>query len=322
MGRIRGLLLLLGVVLLGALLVKIDLRPIVDQVRSLSWSLPLLFLPYGLTTIFDTFGWRYAFPGRLLPFSMLLPIRLAGKAFNTATFTATLGGEPVKVYLLRPWVSVEDGVASVIVDKTIGLLAQTSVLLLGIAFAYRVLPAGLPLLYAMIGLALLGILAVGGFIMAQQRGLCGRSLKMLTRLGITWHRGIAAAQELDEAIATFYATQGRRLALSYLFHLVASLVGILEVYLILWLVGLPNSFTTAVVIEAFSAAIKAAAFLIPGAIGVEEGGNVAIFLTLGLTAGDGLSFSLIRRLRELVVMVAGLIALALIPRSGPIPHPG
>jgi putative membrane protein len=313
--------LLLGIVLLGALLAKIGFRPVLDQVRSLSWGVLLLLFPYGLVVLLDTFGWRYAFRGRLLSLSTLLPVRLAGEAFNMASPTATLGGEPVKVYLLRPRVSVEEGVASVIIDKTTLVLAQGCSLLLGIALSLRLLPAGSPLLRGMVGLALLGALAVGGFVMAQRRGLFSRFLRVLTRLGFTWHRGVDA-QGLDEAIATFYTTHRPRLVLSCFFHLMGSMAGSLEVYLIFWLLGLPISLATAIVIETFSSSIKAAGFLIPGAIGVQEGGNVAIFLALGLTAEVGLSFSLIRRMRELVVVIAGLIALAVVRRFRPIPRPG
>ena len=320
-GLVRGLLLLLGLILLGLLLVRIDLSPVLHQVRSLSWGLLLLLLPYGFTIILDTFGWQYAFPERLLPFFTLLPVRLAGKAFNTTSLTGTLGGEPVKVYLLHPRVSVEEGAASVVIDKTTALLAQVCVLLLGIICASFVLPAGSPFLYGMIGLAVLGVLAVGGFIMAQRHGLCSRSLGVFSRLGFTWHQGIEAAQGLDKAIAMFYTAHRQRLTLSYLLHLAGSLIGILEVYLILWLLGCPISLTTAIVIEAFSSAIKAAGFLIPGAIGVEEGGNVAVFLVLGLTAEMALSFSVVRRIRELVIVMAGLIALAVIRRDHSTPYP-
>lgn len=322
MGRIRGLLLLLGLILLGVLLVTIDIRPVLHQVQSLSWKLLLLLLPCVLTQILDTFGWRYAFRGCLLPFFTLLPVRLAGKAFNTTSLTGTLGGEPVKVYLLYPRVSVEEGAASVVIDKTTALLAQISVLLLGIVFSLLVVPAGSPLLRGMVVLALLGLSAIGGFVAAQRRGFFSRSLKTLNRLGFSWQRGVEAAQGLDETIAAFYTAHRSRLALSYLFHLLGSLVGILEVYLILRLLGLPVSLTTAIVIEAFSAAIKAAGFLIPGAIGVEEGGNVAVFLAVGLTAEMALSFSVVRRLRELIVVVAGLVALAVARRDPVTPHPG
>jgi glycosyltransferase 2 family protein len=320
--RIRGVLLLLGLVLLGVLLSRIGLGLVLAQVKTLSWGLLLLFFPCGLTTILDTVGWRYAFGGRLLPLSTLLPVCLAGKAFNATSLTATLGGEPVKVYLLRPWVSVEEGAASVVIDKTTALLAQECVLLLGIVFSPLLLPAGSLFLYGMVGLALLWAAAIMGFVIAQRRGLCSRSLRILNRLGLTRHRGVEAAQGLDEAIAAFYTTHRPRLALSYLFHLMGSLVGILEVYLILWLLGLPISLTTAVIIEAFSSAIKAAGFLIPGAIGVEEGGNVAVFLAVGLTAEVALSFSVIRRIRELAVVVVGLAALTVVRRGRPVPHPG
>lgn len=315
MGRLRGLLLLLGLVLLGVLLARIGVGPVLDQVRSLSWGLLLLPFPYGLAIILDTLGWRYTFRSRLLPISTLLPVRLAGEAFNMTSPTASLGGEPVKVFLLRPWVSVEEGAASVIIDKTMLALAQGCLLFLGIAVSLRLLPAGSPLVRGMWGLALLGTLAIGAFVLAQRSGLFGRAVKLFNRAGLTWHRGLELAQELDQAIATFYTSHRPRLALSCLFHLIAFLAECLEVYLILWLLELPVSLATAIVIGAFSSAIKAAGFLIPGAIGVQEGGNVAIFMAFGLTAGIGLSFSLLRRMRELLMVVVGLTALAVIRRS-------
>ncbi len=76
-----------------------------------------------------------------------------------------------------------------------------------------------------------------------------------------------------------------------------------------WLLGFPISFGAAVAIEAFTQAIKAAAFLIPSGVGMQEGGLVAIFLALG--AGVGLTVGLVRRLRELTWITAGLVTLGL-----------
>jgi uncharacterized membrane protein YbhN (UPF0104 family) len=76
------------------------------------------------------------------------------------------------------------------------------------------------------------------------------------------------------------------------------------------------SLTTALVIEAVSSAVRFAAFMIPGSLGALEGGNVAIFVAFGLPGAAGLSFSLVRRLREATWAIGGLVALALFKAAG------
>jgi uncharacterized membrane protein YbhN (UPF0104 family) len=101
-----------------------------------------------------------------------------------------------------------------------------------------------------------------------------------------------------------------RLGLSIFWHLVAWLLGAVETYLILTFVGLEVSLATATVIEAFGTAIRLATFVVPASLGVLEGGFVAIFAALGLAPSAGISFSLIRRVREMAWAGAGLVAFA------------
>jgi hypothetical protein len=76
-------------------------------------------------------------------------------------------------------------------------------------------------------------------------------------------------------------------------------------------VGRPVSLVTATVIEAFGTGIRFATFLIPASLGVLEGGYALTFAALGLGSTAGVSFSLIRRLREVAWVAVGLLALAL-----------
>ena len=70
--------------------------------------------------------------------------RLAGEAVNATTPTASVGGEPVKVYLLRCWVSPVEGLASVIVDKTTLVVGQGLFLIFGLTLARTVVPRRAP----------------------------------------------------------------------------------------------------------------------------------------------------------------------------------
>jgi len=80
--------------------------------------------------------------------------------------------------------------------------------------------------------------------------------------------------------------------------------------------GTPVSLVTATVIEAFGTGIRFATFMIPGSLGALEGGYAATFAALGLGGTMGVSFSLVRRIREIVWIGVGLVAFAFlrIPR--------
>ena len=58
--------------------------------------------------------------------------------------------------------------------------------------------------------------------------------------------------------------------------------------------------------------MRAVGFLIPGSIGVFEGGLVGIFALLGLESSTGLAFGVARRFREGVWILIGYICLAII----------
>src|SRR5437016_6942092 len=100
-----------------------------------------------------------------------------------------------------------------------------------------------------------------------------------------------------------------------LVHLLAWLVGSLEVYLVLRWLDVRASLAAALAIDAFGAGIKFMAFAIPGAVGVLEGGYMMLFSAFGFDGGLGLSFTLVRRLRMVAWSVAGLVALALLRES-------
>ena len=317
MTTVRWVLLALGVAFTGYLIALIGPAILLAQIQTLSWRLlVVLVFPFSLVTLLDTLGWRFAFRRDLAPFLTLVSVRLAGEAFNITTPTASVGGEPVKAYLLRPRVPLEEGLASVIVGKTSIVLAQGCFLAVGLGLAWLLFPLPSAFLHGITGLLVVEALALGGFVLVQLRGIFGGGLKLLKGVGITWGGPRAEKlHQLDRALAIFYREHRRRLAFSILFHFLGWLLGSLEVYLILHFLGIPVSLATALVIDAFASAIKFAAFLIPGGLGAQEGGNMAVFVAFGLGAGLGLSFALIRRLRELTWVTAGLILLAFLRAS-------
>jgi len=312
MNVIRLILLAVGLAFLGYLVAQVGPETLLASFQALSWRLLLIvWFPFALIAVLDTLGWQFAFRRNSASFATLLTVRLAGEAFNVTTPTASMG-EPVKAYLLRPKVPLSEGLASVIVAKTSVTLAQGLFLVTGIALALISLPPSAPLLKGMTLLAAVEAVAVGAFVFLQQKGLFGGALRFLRWLGFSWgEQKDAGARGLDLALSSFYREHPGRLALSFLFHFGGWVLGSLEVFLILHFMGIPVSLTTALVIEAFAAAIKAAAFLIPNGLGALEGGTMVVFAAFGLGAGVGLSMTLVRRVRELAWVAVGLVALSL-----------
>ena len=312
--RLRWLLLASGAILLGWLVLRNDPAAVLGAVSGLSWRLLIvLVFPFSVVVVLDTLGWRYAFSDSRVPFRALLWTRIVGEAVNVTTPTASVGGEAVKAWLLRPHVALTDALSSVIVAKTTITIAQGLMLALGIVCAWIALPPDSALLRPMEWLLLLEVVAVGGFVTVQLGGVMGAGGRLLARFGMPLAAAGGAA--LDDSLGGFYRRSPSRLARSIGFHFFGWVVSGLETYFILMLLGLEVSLLTTMVIEAASTAVRFATFMVPGSLGVLEGGHVAVFVALGLTGAAALSFSLVRRIREAAWVGVGFIVLAALSRS-------
>jgi glycosyltransferase 2 family protein len=159
----------------------------------------------------------------------------------------------------------------------------------------------------MLWLLAVEVVAVAGFFLAQVAGLVRRGGRLLAWFGVV--ENSAYAERLDLALRQFYRRDWRRLLLSTGFHLGGWLLGGLEAYLMLRVLDVPVTLGTALVIEAFGSAVRFATFLVPASVGALEAANAAAFAGLGLGASAGLAFSLVRRGRQVVWIVIGLLVL-------------
>ena len=322
---IRPLLVLTGLALVSYLVAQIGPAAIWSSFVTLGWRLPLvLAFPYALAAVVDTVGWQLLLPRARVPFLLLLRARLAGEAVSLATPTMSVGGEPLKAYLLRPRVSLRDGFASVIADKTTVVAGQVLFLAAGLIAARVALPPSGRLIEIMTGLLVVEVLALGGFVLVQASGALGGGGRLLGRLAARagvggGERYQAGLGDLDRALAALYRHGRPRLVVSALVHTVAWATGGLEIYIVLWLLGIPASLGTGLVIEAFASGVKFASFMVPASLGALEGGYVAFFAAYGLGATAGLSYVLVRRLREIAWIVVGLLAVGVAGRAAAVP---
>ena len=315
-------LLCLGVLIFAGLIYAVGTRAILDQLRGLGWLAPLIAAPYFASYLLDSLGWWWVLraetsaggsPGVAPSPVRLFAIRAAGEAVNAITPTAYLGGEPVKAWLLRQrGIPLVLGLTAVLASKTALMLTQGVFVFLGVLLGLHRWQPGIPLWAVAGGGMALGALIFGLMIGAQRRGVFGFLLDLSRRVSgrdallAAWESDLRA---LDGRLREFYGSRQRVFFVCCVCHLAGWVVGSLEVYLVLWLLGTPVDFVSAFIIEALSGVAKLAAVIVPGSLGVQEGGQVLIFAAFGLSVPLAVTFSLLRRGRELLWVGFGLSVL-------------
>ncbi|MCQ4575448.1 MAG: flippase-like domain-containing protein [Candidatus Brocadiales bacterium] len=314
--KVKIVLLTVGLAGFGFLLYRLDAGAVYADISQLGWKFSFILLPYIFVFALDTTAWRYAFHNHnpKLSFVGLFGARMAGESINCITPSGYLGGEPVKAYLLKSYdVPLMDGMASVVISRTIMTVAQALFVLIGVAVALsRLQDTGL-LLSVALGTILFGLPLVFLIIASKKKGLFTTVYNLLKRLNINIRfldEREAHMKELDENIAKFYSTNTKGFYLCFAYYFVGWFAGVIEVYLILTLIGVPIDPLDALIIESLFTVARTAASFIPGSIGGQEGGVVLIFLALHLTMQAGMTFSVIRRIREALWIGLGLLVLA------------
>ena len=198
--------------------------------------------------------------------------------------------------------------ASVVVDLTLSTITMLLFTLVGIGLLMS--------RYGESDIArAIGFCVAGGFAVVillcvvQQRGLFGWIIGIVARFakGKAWDSAIGGAQALDEAILELYRRRWL-LAGNASGQLAAWVLGAAEIYAALHFMGYEVTIADALLLESLILATRTAAFFVPGALGVQEGVLVLLGGVVGLEPEVALALSLVKRVRELVIGVPGLLA--------------
>jgi putative membrane protein len=195
-----------------------------------------------------------------------------------------------------PWTAAA---ASTIVDVTLEFLAQLPFTALGLALYVWLQPDTQVAAPVALGLVVAAI-AAAAFVVVQRKGL--RYVDRIAgHLGAGWaERGAAGAAVLHLALADIY--RGRLgLWVSFALHFVCWIASVAQLWLALWLAGSPLSFAAVLAIESLLYAIRTAAFVVPQAVGVQEGAYILLGAGFGLTPELALALSLLKRGRDLAI---------------------
>lgn len=312
--KFKILLLIIGCAILLALVYKVGPSTIYHHLSILKWKILLIFLPYFLVFALDTLGWKYSFKEEKADFKNLLIIRLAGESVNLIIPSANFAGEPLKAYFLkRHNIPMVEGMASVVISRAIMTMAQIAFVMIGVFFFLLKLNVSGSRLISSIAIVLLGIPIIMLIIFIQKQGIFAYLLKLLRlfRIKVRYiYEREERLMELDKNIYQFYSHNKKKAFYSFIYYFLGWVAGVIEVFLILYLLEIPVDTVSAYIIESLSTAAKGITSFIPGSVGGQEGGIIAIFISLKLSVSIALAFGILKRLRELIWTGAGLFVLS------------
>jgi putative membrane protein len=309
MKRIAILAFLIGTLIIVGAVWAADPRAVAAAVLQAGSATFLVIAVRTISVSFAGLAWWLLIPRGSAPQPWVCTLlRIVREGGNSLLPFTQVGGDVISVRLLRFWgIPGALCAASVIVDVL--LQAATQFLLALTALALLARAGHSASLVRDIGFALvIAVPALACFYIVQRRwgeALVTSLLRRLAR-GREW----AVHGTVETLFQYLHAIYERRTAIvaATAVHLAVWFFGALEVWIALSGMDYEIDFSSAVIIEGLAQAARGAAFMVPGAVGVQEGGLILLCGLFGIPAQSALALSLIKRAADLAVGVPGLLS--------------
>ena len=299
-----------GLVLLVYLIAELGPARIAAQLQGLGPILPVILLITAMKYPLQTAGWRLVLPPADRPgWRASIAATIIGDGLGYLTWAGPVTGEPIRALLIRDSVPVAAGTAAGALERTIYNL--TAAILVWVVLFVLVSGTHTNALVAAVAVSAATIVVIAR-----------RALRRLRGRGPEQDRPnspqpAAAAQprrpgrmtEFFDAVRELWRERRSVLPAVALLCIAQHALLIGEAYVILNALTPAATLQTALVFEAVSKIVNTAGVVVPGRLGIAEGGSALLADALGFAASHGLSLALMRRIRALIWAGVGLTLL-------------
>jgi putative membrane protein len=300
-----------GFLLVVFLIVHSGAVEVASAMLALGWWLLPITLFHLVPLYFDAISWRELFPTSKRPgvFDFVW-MRWIRESISSLLPVAGVGGDFAGARLAHQrGVPGAQAAASMVVDITVGAATQAVFVIAGVILLTTGVSGNATAATAWALLISVAVFAaaIGAFVLIQHNSMFGLLVGAARRLAPkNWLSGFAgSAEATDDAVVATYR-RGFALSRSSLLRLVGLAVGAGEIWLTTLVLNKPLSLIDSFVLESLGSGVRAAAFMLPGGLGAQEGGLVLFGALFGLPADLALAVALTKRVRELALGVPGL----------------
>ena len=241
-------------------------------------------------------------------FWTLLRLQLSGYAVSYVTPSARIGGEPLRIYLLKKDCDVDYkvGTASIILDKYMEYLGAITFGMIGMILLF--LTPGMPIVMkrVLVGLIVFSIVGLGiiYYRLSHEKGL----FLNLFNLFISEKRLAKMSKNLkdiDSKLSSFIIHKKISFFKSYLFYVMSGFLFLVEFKYLLLSFGVTSTVFDLILIGI----VVGVANLVPTpmSLGSLEAGQGGLFYFLKGDGSIGLAFSFVHRIRGMLISAIGFL---------------
>ncbi len=317
--------LLIGLALIAWFASKSDMSQIWTHLKTINVGFLLLIIITFGAYFTCSLAWHYSFHDNSEKVSIwrLFIIRLIGESLSQINPTNFIAGETMKAYLLKKsGVSYKNGIISLTISRFLIFLSSFTLILIGIFVFFNHLKAlsGTTLIYIATAV-IISIFALTIYLLQSNKGFFFIPVFFLNGIKQFIKKEkietlIVHLKEMDGELIEFYNTKKINFAIAYFYSVIHWIIGAMEFYIILYLLGVNVTIFDCIAIEVGVMVFKALGAFIPGQIGVEEYGSKVMLDLVGVS-GSGIwqTVAILRRTRQLFWIAIGFIAFYVVVRQ-------
>jgi hypothetical protein len=198
------------------------------------------------------------------------------------------------------------------------MLAELTFVGVGLVIGALYMPAVPSIFASAVAAVLVAALLSAGLLMWQRHGLLAPLITLSRRWGIFTafldkHEGVL--RSTDSLLREFVGAHRNLFGLSWFSFFCGWAAGAVEVWIFLRVLSIPVDALLALLIQVWLIIVNRLTAFVPGNVGTAEAGAVMVFSYLQLSPEGALAFALLRRVRQMFSIVAGLGILAVSTRS-------
>ncbi len=316
-----GLSLLAGLALFVFVIRRAGSEELLARVRAIGPGFIWIIIVSGLRPVMRAWAWLLCLSAadRRVGFFTVWRARLIGDAVSNLTTAGPLLGEPARLVFFSGRLPFAHAASSLAVEFLTYFISCGVLMLAGLCvlLARFALSDSLREFSLLALLALLLILATVGILISRRWSLVTGLEAMIRRFSGSprfshrFEHQLHHLHKLEKQIHDFYRQRPRDFLLVCWCEAGFHLLGVLEIWITLKLIGEPPGWTVAFIFEAVNRLINILFAFVPVKVGVDEAGTGLLAGALGFVTLAGVTLAVYRKLRVLFWTLIGLIFLAL-----------
>jgi putative membrane protein len=289
-----------------------DPDAVLALVRTAAAGLVVAALAHVLHMLANARAWQTLMLDPPVPrYRALLGLIWIRESINGLLPVVRIGGDLISFrLLLKRGFSTPMSAASLIVDMQLTVISQLLFAAAGIAYLFANVQSDALRMVSHLAWGLLLIApAFALFALIQHANPFERMMRVLDRIASgKLAELVGKSADIDETIKRTWRRPAIVLRYLLIWQPLQAIGTSLEIWLALYFFDTPVSFAEAFVIDSLVQVVASAAFFVPAALGVQEGGFLLIGGMLGLEPATCLALAGARRVRDLVIFVPGMLA--------------